>query len=139
MSGVYGSVWAEAQGEFSRLSLLMKHELERAAGRDVPPDTVEAEVYPVSFRASVLIEAAFGCFRSPPSGARFQILRHEVRPGRWRVAVRVVYGIINLDRSKAEVLARLGPCTKCGGRDHWVGHDGSVFNGPCHLPPGRLP
>lgn len=136
---VYGSPWAEAQGEFSRLSLLMKHEMERAAGRDVPPDVVAAEVYPVSYRAAVLMEAAYGCFRSPPSGARFVITLREVRPDRWRVTVQIVYGPLVPREDVPAMLRALGPCTRCGGTDHHVAVDGSVFNGPCRLRPGRVP
>lgn len=45
----------------------------------------------LSREASILLEAAFRSFRSPPSGAALVVVRREVGPGSWAVDVSVVY------------------------------------------------
>lgn len=136
---IFQNAWREAEATFDRLNRELQRRLDRAARAKLPPDVVAVSVERVGTKASVLIEAAFSCFRSPPSGAALQYFRFEERPGSWTCGVRIVYGPLAPERSKAEILRELGPCTRCGSRAHWVGEDGSSFNGACRRGPERLP
>lgn len=89
------SPWREAEQAFRELRGAVDRGMEEALAacdEGKLPSAAGAQIDGLSRQAAVLLAAAYESFRSPPSGARLQVLRSELGGDLgWRVAVRIVW------------------------------------------------